>query len=125
VETTVNYLRGTGQDPGIVDFFEKSKKKDDLADALLHALAFLHTIKPTLTEIRRPASVRNIKPVRPSAAQILSGKLTQGGLKFLAKGLLNSFGGFETAIKEIHGFETAAMKHFETVENAFVQLGGR
>jgi hypothetical protein len=125
VETAVNYLKGTEQDSSIVDFFEKSKKKDDLADALLHALAFLHVIKPTIGEFRRPVSVRNIKPVRPSATQISSGKFTQGGLKFLAKGLLNSYEAFEIAIKDIHGFETAAIKHFETIENCYTQLGGR
>jgi len=118
-------LKSTEQDPKFVDMFEKSKKKDDLADALLHSLAFLNNVKPQLNEERRPAAIRNIKPVMPSLAQMKSGKYTQGGLKFLAKGLLISFETFETGGEQINGFYKACYKYFGTLDNAYVQLGGR
>ena len=125
VETVATFLKSTEQDSKFVDMFEKSKKKDDLADALLHSLAFLNNVKPQLNEERRPAPIRNIKPVTPSLAQMKSGNYTQGGLKFLAKGLLGSFETFETGGEQINGFYKACYKYFGTLDNAYVQLGGK
>ena len=125
VETVTSFLKTTEQDPSFVEFFEKSKKKDDLADCLLHCLAFMYNIKPMLSDKRQPASVRNIKATKPSEAQLKSGKYSQAGLKFLAKGLLGSFDTFEATVGNIHGFCTSASKHFDTLENAYCQLGGK
>ena len=122
VETVTAFLADTDQDPEFVEMFQKSKKKDDLADALLHALAYL-SIRPTLKARSRAA--RNIKPVKPSAAHTKSGKYTQGGLKFLAKGVLSSFDLFQASAENIAGFCSSACKHFETLDNAYVQLGGQ
>ncbi|AGE56236.1 Poxvirus A22-like protein [Paramecium bursaria Chlorella virus NE-JV-1] len=125
VETVDSFVKSTEQNPAFVDFFERSKKKDDLADCLLHALAFKYNIKPFLSDARRPASVRNIKAVKPSEAQLKSGKYSQAGLKFLAKGLLGSFEAFERGVENIHGFQASASKHFDTLDNCYTQLGGR
>ena len=122
VETVTAFLADTEQDPEFIKMFQKSKKKDDLADALLHALAYL-SIRPTLKTRSRAA--RNIKPVKPSAAHTKSGKYTQGGLKFLAKGILSSFDTFQASAENITGFCSSACKHFETLDNAYVQLGGQ
>ena len=119
VETVEKFLTDTDQDPAFVYFFKTSKKKDDLADALLHCLAFLSVGQPA-----KQCPVRHIKAVRPSAAQLKSGKLTQGGLKFLCKGALSSFDTFEMNVGNIHGFCASACRHFETLSNAYVQLGG-
>jgi hypothetical protein len=121
VETVTAFLEDTEQDPEFVEMFQNSKKKDDLADALLHALAYMNirqTLKP------RSKAERNIKPVKPSAAHIKSGKYTQGGLKFIAKNALSSFDIFQTTLEKINGACAAACKHFDTVDNAYVQLGG-
>ncbi|AGE51476.1 Poxvirus A22-like protein [Paramecium bursaria Chlorella virus CviKI] len=125
VETVDTFLKNTEQDPKFVELFEKSKKKDDLADALLHSLAFLNNVKPQLNDDRKPAAIRNIKPVTPTLAQMKSGNYTQGGLKFLAKGLLGSFDTFETGGEQINGFYKSCFKHFGTLDNAYCQLGGR
>jgi hypothetical protein len=125
VETVACFLKTTEQDSSFVEFFETSKKKDDLADALLHCLAFAHNVKPTLSDKRQPASVRNIRPAKPSVAQLKSGKYSQAGLKFLAKGLLSSFDAFESGVGNIHGFCASASKHFDTLDNAYCQLGGK
>ncbi|AGE58980.1 Poxvirus A22-like protein [Paramecium bursaria Chlorella virus OR0704.2.2] len=125
VETVKEYLKTTDQDQEFIELFDKSKKKDDLADSLLHALAFIHNIKPSLKETRTPMAVRNIKPKKPMESQMKSGKFSQAGLKFLAKGLLTSFDAFETKVSDIHGFCTSASKHFETLDNAYIQLGGK
>ncbi|AGE54848.1 Poxvirus A22-like protein [Paramecium bursaria Chlorella virus NYs1] len=125
IETVDTFLKSTDQDPKFVELFEKSKKKDDLADSLLTALAFLNNIKPQLNDDRKPAAIRNIKAVRPSLAQMKSGNYTQGGLKFLAKGLIGSFDTFETGGEQINGFYRSCYKHFGTLDNAFIQLGGK
>ena len=125
VETVSSFLKMTEQDPSFVDFFEKSKKRDDLADALLHALAFLHNVKPQLSDDRKPMAIRNIRPVAPTVAHMKSGVFTQGGLKFLAKGFLGSFDAFEVGGENINGFYKSCCKHFDDVKNAYVQLGGK
>lgn len=122
VETTDNFLKNTEQDGDMINLFEKSKKKDDLADALLHALAFDKNIKINLSE-NRNKPIRNIKPVKPSAAHIKSGKYTQGGLKFLAKSW-KSLDVFQQNGENITGFTESCCKHFNDVSNAFLQLGG-
>jgi len=121
VETVTSFLEDTEQNPEFVEMFQKSKKKDDLADALLHALAYM-SIRSSLKP--RSRAVRNIKPVKPSAAHTKSGKYTQGGLKFLAKGILSSFDTFQVSAEKINGFCSSACKHFDTLENSYVQLGG-
>jgi len=124
VETVTNFLRNTEQDEDMVNFFDKSKKKDDLADALLHALAFDKNIKANLCD-NRSKPIRNIKPVKPSATHTKSGKYTQGGLKFIAKSWLKSLDIFQQNGENVTGFMESCCKHFNDIDNAFLQLGGR
>jgi hypothetical protein len=124
VETTANFLKNTEQDEKFVTMFEKSKKKDDLADALLHCLAFDENIKPMMNDDRRKA-IRNIKAVKPSVANTKSKKYTQGNLKFLAKTWLSSFDTFQMNGEKTDGFTESCCRHFNDIENAFLQLGGK
>jgi len=124
VETTANFLKNTEQDEKFVTMFEKSKKKDDLADALLHCLAFDNNIKHTLSDVRKSA-IRNIKAVKPSAANTKSKKYTQGNLKFIAKTWLSSFDAFQLNGEKTDGFTESCCRHFNDLNNAFLQLGGK
>ena len=124
VETVTNFMKNTEQDEQFVTMFEKSKKKDDLADALLHCLAFDNNIKHTLSDVRKSA-IRNIKAVKPSAANTKSKKYTQGNLKFLAKGWLMSFDTFQQNGENTPGFAESCCRHFDDISNAFLQLGGK
>jgi len=124
VETTANFLKNTEQDEQFVTMFEKSKKKDDLADALLHCLAFDENIKPMMNDDRRKA-IRNIKAVKPSAANTKSKKYTQGNLKFIAKTWLSSFDAFQLNGEKTDGFTESCCRHFNDVSNAYCQLGGK
>lgn len=124
VETVTNFLKDTEQDEKFATMFEKSKKKDDLADALLHCLAFDNNIKHTLSDVRKSA-IRNIKAVKPSVANTKSKKYTQGNLKFIAKTWLTSFDIFQSNIEKTLGFAESCCRHFNDVENAFLQLGGK
>lgn len=124
VETVANFLRNTEQDEEFVTMFNTSKKKDDLADALLHCLAFDENIKPMVNTDRRKA-IRNIKAVKPSAANTKSKKYTQGNLKFLAKTWLTSFDIFQLNGENTPGFTESCCRHFNDVDNAYLQLGGR
>ena len=124
VETVANFLKATEQDEQFVTMFEKSKKRDDLADALLHCLAFDNNIKPTLSDVRKSA-IRNIKAVKPSAANAKSKKYTQGNLKFIAKGWLASFDIFQQNCEKTPGFAESCCRHFGDLENAYLQIGGK
>jgi len=123
VETISNFLKDTEQDEQFVTMFEKSKKKDDLADALLHCMAFDNNIKHTLSDVRKNA-IRNIKAVKPSAVNTKSKKYTQGNLKFLAKSWLSSFDTFQMNGEKTDGFTESCCRHFNDLNNAYQQLGG-
>ena len=124
VETVANFMKNTEQDEQFVTMFEKSKKKDDLADALLHCMAFDNNIKHTLSDVRKSA-IRNIKAVKPSAANTKSKKYTQGNLKFIAKTWLSSFDAFQLNGEKTDGFTESCCRHFNDVSNAYQQLGGK
>lgn len=125
VETVSNMLGEPGEEPGdVADFFKKSKKKDDLADAYLHAAAFVKHIFPTAPSVvETPA--RRIKPVKPCERNVKRNAYTQGNLKFLARGLLGSFDAFEAGAEKIDGFAKSCCSHFGGLREAYVQLGGR
>jgi len=119
VETVDAMLRvDTRQSPDIVDTFMKSKKKDDLADAFLHAAAFARL--PNTAVAPRPT--RRIKPVKPTAKHVETGKYTQGNLAFLAS-TVKSLDEFQVKAENVKGFAASCCAHFDTLENAYVQLG--
>ncbi len=121
VETVTNMLAGADSEQAV--FFQKSKKKDDLADAYLHAAAFVKHVFPT-APLRAPAPVRRIKPVKPTERNVARGTYTQANLKFLAKNWLGSFDAFEAGSETIHGFQKSCVAHFGGLHEAYVQLGG-
>jgi hypothetical protein len=123
VETVANML-DSSQDADTVEFFKKSKKKDDLADSYLHAAAFVKHVFPNAPTIQ-DAPVRRINPVKPCERNAKRGAYTQGNLKFLAKGLLGSFDAFEAGADTIDGFAKSCYTHFGGLREAYVQLGGK
>lgn len=127
VETVTNMLKNAESDTETktqADFFGSSKKKDDLADAYLHAAAFVKHVFPT-APTSQTGPVRRIKPVKPCERNISRGVYTQGNLKFLARGLLESFDAFEAGSETIRGFQKSCCTHFGGLREAYVQLGGR
>ena len=123
VETVTAMLSGTAQSQEIRDTFEKSRKKDDLADACLHAMAFAHNLAGRLDD--GPRAARKIKPVKPTPQHVSSGKYTQAGLKHLCAKHLASRDVFDDFAQGVKGFEASCVRHFDTVDNAYVQLGGK
>lgn len=121
VETVTNMLASGMQAPEFEETFRSSKKKDDLADAFLHAAAYVRTVRPTLTDARQ--AVRRIRPVEPNARNAGSGRYSQSNLKFLARGRLSSLDAFEAV--DVRGFAESCRAHFGDMENAYVQLGGK
>ena len=119
VETVDAMLRvDARQSPDIVDTFMKSKKKDDLADAFLHAAAFARLPDAPVA----PKPTRRIKPVKPTPKHVDTGKYTQGNLAFLAS-TVKSFDDFHAKAEHVKGFAASCCAHFDTLENAYVQLG--
>lgn len=122
VETVSNMLL-EAPDEDVAVFFKKSKKKDDLADAYLHAAAFVKHVFPTApTAVETP--VRRIKPVKPCSRNVKRGAYTQGNLKYLARGVLGSFDAFEAEAETVDGFVKSCHSHFGGLREAYVQLGG-
>jgi len=82
VELTHEFLRDHPQEPIVHKTFETSKKKDDLADALLQAV---HYCKEPSTSTKRTSVVlgNDVKPRKPTEKQAQSGKYTPANLKYI------------------------------------------
>lgn len=123
VETVERMLDAGGQAAEFVDLFRESKKKDDLADAFLHAAAYVRHVRETIGDDRRP--VRRIKAVSPNERNSASKRYSQGNLKFLARGWLTSRDAFEAGAERTEGFVESCRVHFGTLADAYVELGGK
>ena len=123
VETVTALLAGTDQDPSVVGTFAASKKKDDLADSCLHAMAFAHDLFGRVDDDAR-APARRVKPVAPSATHVASGRYSQGGLKHLSRKALGSREAFDEVVAKVPGFSASCVRLFGSVDEAYVQLGG-
>jgi hypothetical protein len=124
VETVSAMLRDSTCAPGraadVTAGFWATKKKDDFADSMLHAMAFAHVVGPV--RVDTSARVRKIKPVEPSDAHVRTGKYSQAGLKFLARGHLANVDAFVAGTTGIRGFDESCTRHFGNVAAAYVQL---
>lgn len=83
VATMANYLKDTPQAQEFKDLFAGSKKADDLADSALQAQAYCRHVRP-LELAKRNMSVK-VKPRKPTAAHMASGKFTQAGVVYLIR----------------------------------------
>ena len=81
VELTHAFLRDNPQDSSIRNTFETSKKKDDLADALLQAVHYCTEDASSSKKVKEPMTV--VKPRKPTEKQTQSGKYTPANLKYI------------------------------------------
>lgn len=84
VETVANFVQDTDQP--LASTFADSKKKDDLADALLHALAHGAFGLVTKHHDDAPAKPRKIVARAPTERQRRTGKLSPSNIKYLLRG---------------------------------------
>jgi len=77
----------TETDQSLAQVFHTSKKKDDLADALLHAMAYVHFGKVIATTEQRAATTDDSKVVAraPTDRQKKRGKLSASNVKYLLR----------------------------------------
>jgi hypothetical protein len=81
VELTRSFLHDHPQTPAINKTFETSKKKDDLADALLQAVRYCQdSTGKTKVKTTEPVAV---KPRKPTEKQTKEGKYTPANLKYI------------------------------------------
>lgn len=71
VQTVAAFL---GEIPQPPNAFAQARKKDDYADCLLQAMAYAHHVRP-LELAKRQCAPPAVKPRKPTAAQLASGKL--------------------------------------------------
>lgn len=97
----------------VVEVFKKSKKKDDLADSLLHVLAFVGSKTPSVKIEQKPAIVRARKP---TVHQEQTKRYTPANLKYLLTRLPPD----QTHSQHILA---AATRHFGSLSACYRALG--
>lgn len=73
VTTARGFVEGTDQDEAIKTLFQRSTKRDDLADSALQAMAYAHMFAALDAAASLPAP---LKPRKPTPRQLQSGKLS-------------------------------------------------
>lgn len=116
VKTTRAFLAASPQDAGFAALFAGTRKPDDLADCLLQGMAYCHHVRP-LECHRQSVALAPVKPRRPTASQLATGKFTKPNIvhylkacrtpgdvdrvvactKHLGKAIDRQFGGLDSA----------------------------
>jgi hypothetical protein len=111
VQTTAAFVAATDQPLRAV--FETSKKKDDLSDALWHAMAFM---KYQGTPRRAPPTKQKTRGVarKPTDRQRRSGKLSAHNVTFYLRSILDS--DVPAALKADKALARALTRHFGDLE---------
>lgn len=118
VQTTDAFLNDTRDRHAndAASLFSSSKKKDDLADCLLQAMAYAHHVRP-LHKVMQAAGVKKKRIVARKPGKTL----TKSGLKYLLKQHLKAPDAEERVKKVLAGdkkMEAAVLRLFGTVEQA-------
>lgn len=82
VATIRGFLDATAQDPEHRALYDRSTKRDDLADSALQAMGYAHVFAALETAAAEPVP---IKPRRPTPRQLQSGKLSNHHVAFLLR----------------------------------------
>lgn len=86
VELSGQFLKDHPQQPHIASVFEKSKKKDDLADALLQALSYTESGNASLAKADKPAGAsRPVTSRKPTEKQSRTGRYSPSNIKYLVR----------------------------------------
>lgn len=113
VQTVASYLDQVPQSNEIRAIFERNSKKDDLADSLLHALAYAHFNRTPFN----PSSTPKLPaPRRPSARQLASGKLAKSHVLHLAAPHASTIDSLHAACAASKPLAKGIARHFGSVE---------
>ena len=108
VRTTAAFVMATNQPLRAV--FESSKKKDDLADSLWHAMAFMKNQgAPRRASPAKQKTPRGIAR-KPTDRQRQSGKLSPSNITYYLRGMLDS--DVPAALKKDKALARALIRHF-------------
>lgn len=111
VHTARAFLDATPQSQEFKALFASTKKADDLADSLLQGMAYCHHVRPLQVHKRQRACARAVKPRKPSAAQLASGKLSAPNAVHFLKGC-GSVEAVRAAMDGNKALAKAVDKHF-------------
>lgn len=111
VQTTQKFLEATKQP--LAHVFEESKKKDDLADSLFHAMAFSAFKKVTPPSKTSVPTTKKIVARAPTEKQRRTGKLSASNVKYLLKGV--SEDDIPASLKKDPQLGRALKRHFSSV----------
>lgn len=120
VQSMANFLGQVPQVEGIKATFDRSQKKDDLADSCLQAMAHAHFVAPLATARAEAKRCKVPAPRRPSAQQLATGKLTKAHVVSLVvtqpEDALASVDSLHRACDAFQPLRRAVTRHFGSVE---------
>jgi hypothetical protein len=113
VQTAQTFVESTQQPLSHV--FLDSKKKDDLADALFHAMAFtaFRNVIPSSSTSKTKSNTNKVVARAPTEKQRRTGKLSASNVKYLLKGVTD----IPDALKKDPQLGRALKRHFGTIDD--------
>jgi RNase H-fold protein (predicted Holliday junction resolvase) len=122
VQTAQNFVETTKQP--LAHIFETSKKKDDLADSLFHAMAYAAFKKVTPSaDTRKPPAVKKVVARAPTDKQRRTGKLSASNVKYLLKNV--SEDDIPQSLKKDPQLGRALKRHFGSVADYLSRISNR
>lgn len=115
IRTTSAFLEATHQP--LRSVFDASKKKDDLADALWHAMAFAKF--SVVTHVPETKKAKKIVARAPTEKQRRCGRLSESNVKYLLQKAINP----ADAVRDDKALGRAVAKHFGSLETCLQSLG--
>lgn len=117
VRTVEAYVQQTEQP--LQHIFAESKKKDDLADSLLHAMAFNSFSKVTVSQQTKDQKPKKVVARKPTEKQLRTGRLSPSNVKYLLQDIETD--DLDTYLKKEKRLARAVKKHFTDIQG-FIQL---
>ena len=117
VETTAAFLQATEQPLG--DVFRASKKKDDLADALLHAMAF-GAFGKVSAPAQRGQGPKKVVARAPTERQRRTGRLSASNVKYLLRDVPPAEAG--DSLRRDPALARALKRHFGSLDDFFSSI---
>lgn len=124
IQTVSTFLTDTNQAQSCIDTFTSSKKKDDLADSLLHAMAYtsFQKVHGFTNDPKQKPKIMKLVSRPPSAKQERLGRYSPHNIRYFLKPYGTDTEAIDTFLKQHQKIKRYFKKHFPDGVDQYLKL---